>query len=226
MSGELSIPKLSLVVLIGVSGSGKSTFARTHFRGTEVISSDLARAHDVLPVVIVLDVPESLCVQRNAGRTDRDFGADVIRRQRAQLRRGLRGLKREGFHTVHVREYLRISYGPDYTEPSKANRSIPDSDRESAVVRRVTLATSADQCGQCSLQAGRGAAEQLLEVGGAAVEFTVGRSGLKGGDEVGGAFVQAGGKQPCPVLIQGDGPVRQLLARYGAQCRRELAESD
>ncbi len=122
MSGELSIPELSLVVLIGVSGSGKSTFARTHFRGTEVISSDLARAHDVLPVVIVLDVPESLCVQRNAGRTDRDFGADVIRRQRAQLRRGLRSLKREGFRTVHVREYLRISYGPDYTEPANTER--------------------------------------------------------------------------------------------------------
>ena len=33
MSRELSVPELSLVVLIGASGSGKSTFARKHFQG-------------------------------------------------------------------------------------------------------------------------------------------------------------------------------------------------
>jgi protein phosphatase len=40
---ELSIPELSLVVLIGASGSGKSSFARKHFRPTEVVSSDHCR---------------------------------------------------------------------------------------------------------------------------------------------------------------------------------------
>jgi protein phosphatase len=40
---RLSIPSPSLVVLIGASGSGKSTFARTHFLRTEVISSDFCR---------------------------------------------------------------------------------------------------------------------------------------------------------------------------------------
>jgi protein phosphatase len=156
MTRELTVPELSLVVLIGVSGSGKSTFGRTHFRPTEVISSDfcrglvaddendqsatpqafellhyiagqrlkagrltvvdatnvqtearrqlvtIAREHDVLPVAIVLDVPEKVCVARNAARPDRDFGAHVIRRQRDQLRRGLKGLPREGFRTVHT----------------------------------------------------------------------------------------------------------------------------
>ena len=156
MSRELSIPQLSLVVLVGVSGSGKSTFGRTHFAKTEVISSDfcrglvaddendqsatprafellsyivglrlaagrltvvdatnvqpdarkklvaLAREHDVLPTAIVLDMPESLCLERNAHRPDRNFGAHVVRRQRDQLRRGLKGLQREGFRTVHV----------------------------------------------------------------------------------------------------------------------------
>ncbi|MCK2217529.1 polynucleotide kinase-phosphatase [Actinomadura sp. ATCC 31491] len=39
----ISVPELSLVVLVGVSGSGKSTFARRHFRPTQVISSDFCR---------------------------------------------------------------------------------------------------------------------------------------------------------------------------------------
>ena len=153
---ELGVPELSLVVLIGVSGSGKSTFARERFKPTEVISSDfcrglvaddendqsatadafellhfivgkrlaagrltvvdatnvqpearrslvaLAREHDVLPAAIVLDVPESVCRERNASRPDRNFGDHVIRRQHAELRRSLRGLRKEGFRTVHV----------------------------------------------------------------------------------------------------------------------------
>jgi polynucleotide kinase-phosphatase len=152
----IDVPELSLVVLIGASGAGKSTFASAHFLRTEVISSDfcrglvadnendqsaskdafdvlhyiagkrlaagrltvidatnvqqesrkhliqLAREHDVLPVAIVLDVPEPVCVRRNADRPDRPFGAHVIRRQRDQLRRGLRGLEREGFRRVHI----------------------------------------------------------------------------------------------------------------------------
>ncbi|MGO8888714.1 MAG: AAA family ATPase, partial [Streptosporangiaceae bacterium] len=151
---ELGVPELSLVVLVGVTGSGKSTFARAHFKPTEVISSDfcrglvaddendqsatpaafellhyiagkrlaagrltvvdatnvqpearrelvlLAREHDVLPVAIVLDLPEKLCAERNAA--GRNLGAHVLRRQRGQLRRGLNQLKREGFRTVHV----------------------------------------------------------------------------------------------------------------------------
>ena len=153
---ELSIPELSLVVLVGVSGSGKTTFARQHFGPFEVLSSDfcrglvaddendqaasadafdvleyiagkrlaagrltvvdatnvqpaarkqfveLARAHDVLPVAIVLDLPKSLCAQRNTSRPDRTFGAQVIHRQHDQLRRSLRSLSREGFRKVHV----------------------------------------------------------------------------------------------------------------------------
>ena len=154
--GALAIPELALVALVGASGSGKSTFARTHFGRYEVISSDacrglvaddendqsatadafdvlsyiagkrlaagrltvidatnvqrdarralvdLAKAHDVLPVAIVLDMPEDVCIARNADRPDRDFGSHVIRRQRDQLRRSLRGLAKEGFRKVHV----------------------------------------------------------------------------------------------------------------------------
>jgi protein phosphatase len=40
---NLIIPELSLVLLIGPSGAGKSTFARKHFRPSEVLSSDFCR---------------------------------------------------------------------------------------------------------------------------------------------------------------------------------------
>jgi protein phosphatase len=43
-SWELAVPELSLVVLIGASGSGKSTFARERFRSSEIVSSDACRA--------------------------------------------------------------------------------------------------------------------------------------------------------------------------------------
>lgn len=40
---KITLPEFSLVVLIGASGSGKSTFAKHHFLPTEVISSDTCR---------------------------------------------------------------------------------------------------------------------------------------------------------------------------------------
>jgi polynucleotide kinase-phosphatase len=153
---DLPIPLVSLVVLVGSSGSGKSTFAREHFGQFETLSSDyfrglvsndendqaatdeafealrfvagkrldaglltvidatnvqsaaragfvrLARDHDVLPVAIVLDVPEAICVERNASRPDRAFGVTVIHRQQDQLRRSIHSLGKEGFRRVHV----------------------------------------------------------------------------------------------------------------------------
>ncbi|AFM03259.1 polynucleotide 3'-phosphatase [Bernardetia litoralis DSM 6794] len=43
-NNTLKIPEISLVLLVGASSSGKSTFAKNHFLSTEVISSDNCRA--------------------------------------------------------------------------------------------------------------------------------------------------------------------------------------
>ena len=62
----------------------------------------LAREFHCIPVAIVFNLPEKLCRQRNSDRPDRDFGPHVIRQQRSQMRRSLRGLKREGFRHIHI----------------------------------------------------------------------------------------------------------------------------
>ena len=85
---------------------------------------ELARAHHVLPVAIVFDMPERLCMERNAARPDRDFGPHVVRQQRSQLKRSLRGLDREGFrrgfvfHTPDEVESAEIEREPSWTDRS------------------------------------------------------------------------------------------------------------
>ena len=56
---RIEIPEYCLVVLIGASGSGKSTFAHRHFAPTEVISSDVCRG-------LVSDDPNSQAATRDA----------------------------------------------------------------------------------------------------------------------------------------------------------------
>jgi len=63
---------------------------------------ELAREYHTLPVAIVLNFSEKLCVEHNRNRPDRDFGSHVIRNQVQQLRRSLRSLEREGFRHVQV----------------------------------------------------------------------------------------------------------------------------
>ncbi len=62
----------------------------------------LAKEFHCLPVAIVLDCPTKVCQERNAGRSDRDFGPHVIRQQSQALSRSIRKLDREGFRHVFV----------------------------------------------------------------------------------------------------------------------------
>ncbi len=62
----------------------------------------LAREYHSLPIALVFNLPERVCEDRNRGREDRDFGPHVIRQQKSQLRRSIRGLKREGFSHVFI----------------------------------------------------------------------------------------------------------------------------
>lgn len=64
---------------------------------------ELAKAHDAMPVAIVLDMPESVCRERNAERSDRaNMKPHVIHRHLADLHRSLHKLEREGFRKVFV----------------------------------------------------------------------------------------------------------------------------
>lgn len=57
----------------------------------------------MLPIAIVLDIPEEVCVARNAERADRaGMHRRVISRHTRELRRSLRHLEREGFRKVHI----------------------------------------------------------------------------------------------------------------------------
>jgi len=60
----------------------------------------LAREFHVLPIAIVLNLPEQICHERNKNRPDRDFGSHVVRNQTSQLRKSIRGLEREGFRHI------------------------------------------------------------------------------------------------------------------------------
>ena len=63
---------------------------------------ELARQYHVLPVALVLNLPEQVCRDRNKGRSDRTFGPHVIRNQAQEMRRSLKGLEREGFRHVYI----------------------------------------------------------------------------------------------------------------------------
>jgi len=61
-----------------------------------------AREYHCLPVAIVFDFSEKICKARNQQRENRNFGPHVIRQQRSQMRRSIKGLKKEGFRHIFI----------------------------------------------------------------------------------------------------------------------------
>lgn len=106
----LPIPELSLVVLVGASGCGKTTFAHRHFRPTEVLSSDAFRAlvaDDPMDQTATADAFEALhFVARTRLRRGRLAVVDATNVQ-AQDRAGLLAIARE-FHAVPVAVVLHL----------------------------------------------------------------------------------------------------------------------
>jgi len=189
------LPADAMIVLIGIAGSGKSTFAQEHFAPTEVLSSDAFRAmaaddeadqsasedafsllHVALDVrlkrgrlalvdatnveewgrrqlldiadrrrrpavVIFLDTPVEVCLERLRHRGHRRVPPHAVRRQLRELRRALPTLADEGFAAVHVLdsveavESARIERAPRAhaadNDMSRRNRARHDDARSS-----------------------------------------------------------------------------------------------
>ena len=138
---RIEIPEFCLVALVGATSCGKSSFAKKHFKTTEVLSSDffralvsddennqecsgaafdalfyvakkrldamkltvidathlqenarrqvlnLAKEQNCHSVAIVFNIPESILMQRNAARPERQLPEHVIHRHANDLRR-------------------------------------------------------------------------------------------------------------------------------------------
>ena len=63
---------------------------------------DLAREQNVHAAAIVLNLPEDVMQERNKARPERNFPERVIRQHCHDVKRSIRGLKREGFRFVYV----------------------------------------------------------------------------------------------------------------------------
>ncbi|MDR1105394.1 MAG: polynucleotide kinase-phosphatase [Treponema sp.] len=62
----------------------------------------LAREQNVLAAAVVFDMPQSLCIERNKARPDRNFGPHVVQGHARELKRSIKHLRKEGFHFVYT----------------------------------------------------------------------------------------------------------------------------
>jgi predicted kinase len=79
----------------------------------------LARRHAVSTVAIILNVTESVCLERNQTRPDRTLLPDVIRDQHQELQGGITGLEQQGFRHIYTLN------GPDEIDSAQIERRPP-----------------------------------------------------------------------------------------------------
>ena len=62
----------------------------------------LARKYHCLPVAIVLNLPETLCRQRDQKRPNRNVGPSIVHLHSQQLQNSLPSLEQEGFRPIYI----------------------------------------------------------------------------------------------------------------------------
>ena len=130
---NLTIPELSLVILIGPSGAGKSTFARKHFLPTEVLSSDYCRG-------LISDDENDQTVSAEAFEVLRYIAAKRLEKGRLTVidATNVRAEDRQGFVAL-AREYHCLPVALVFDLPEKLcqerNAVRPDRDFGAHVIR-------------------------------------------------------------------------------------------
>ena len=131
---KITIPELSLVVLIGPSGSGKSSFARRHFKPTEIISSDFCRGlvsddeNDQAATTDAFEVLHFIASKRLAARKLTVIDATSVQ---PEARKPLVALARE-YHCLP----MAIVFNIGERVCRERNQSRPDRDFGGHVIRQ------------------------------------------------------------------------------------------
>lgn len=132
---RLEIPDFSLVVLIGATGSGKSSFAAKHFKPTEVISSDYARG-------LVADDETDQSVTSDAFDLVRAIAEKRLKHRRLTVidATNVRAADRKGWIELARRWHalpVAVIIDPGVRVCIERNRRRPDRDFGPQVVKRM-----------------------------------------------------------------------------------------
>lgn len=133
---RITLPELSLVVLIGPSGSGKSSFARAHFKPTEVLSSDYCRGlvsddeNDQAATNAAFEVLHFIAARRLAGAkltvVDATNVQEESRKPLVALRRSITACRTPSFSICPRRSAPNVIGAARMGIPAKAEQRHPE----------------------------------------------------------------------------------------------------